>query len=336
MSAIDREALVGLPKVDLHCHLDGAVRTATILETAREAGIALPADDVDGLRPHVQVSPDCRSLDDFLHGFEVFYPVLAVPGVMRRVAREFLHDAHADGVVHVEARFCPQLQAGPEQTAEQVVDDVLAGLAQGGRETGVSWGAIVCAYRPFSVAQNEHMVDLALGARERGVVAVDLAGPEHLPGAPFAEALARAKRSGLRITVHAGEAAGPESVREAVEVLGAERVGHGVALARDPALVELVRARGLPLECCLTSNLQTAAVPGLDAHPFEHLRRDGLHVTLNTDDPAVSGIALSDEYALAARTWGLGLDELRELSRAAARAAFVDAATRDGLLARIG
>ncbi len=336
MSAPSAESIVALPKVDLHCHLDGAVRTGTILETARDAGIPLPADDVDGLRPHVQVSPDCRSLDDFLHGFEVFYPVLAVPGIMRRVAREFVHDVHADGVVHVEARFCPQLQAGPEQTAEQVLDDILVGLAEGAAATGVGWGAIVCAYRPFTVEQNEHMVDLALAARDRGVVAVDLAGPENLPGAPFAAALARAKAGGLRLTVHAGEAAGPESVREAVEVLGAERLGHGVALARDDALVADVRARGLPLECCLTSNLQTAAVADLAQHPFERLRQAGLHVTLNTDDPAVSGITLSDDYALAARTWGLGLDELRELSRAAARAAFVDDAARDELLQRIG
>jgi len=284
----------------------------------------------------VQVSPACRSLDDFLATFETFYPVLAVPGVMERVAREALHDARAEGLLHVELRLCPELQAGPGQPAEQVLDDVLAGLAAGARETGVTWGVIVCAYRTLSRQANERMVDLALGARGRGVVGVDLAGPESLPGAPFAAALARARAGGLPVTVHAGEAAGPASVREALHVLGATRLGHGVAVARDPDLVREVRERGVVLECCLTSNLHTNAVPSLAEHPFDALRRAGVAVTLATDDPSVSGVTLGDERALAARTWGYDFDDLRELTRAAARAAFLDEPARAALLARLG
>ncbi|MCB9897303.1 MAG: adenosine deaminase [Planctomycetes bacterium] len=332
----DLAAVRALPKVDLHCHLDGAVRPATLLETARAGGVPLPADTVDALLPHVRVSPACRSLDDFLATFETFYPVLSVPGVMGRAARELLLDAADDGVVHVEARFCPDLQATPQRPAEDVVLEVLEGLARGSAESGVSYGAIVCAYRPFTVEANERMVDLALAFAGKGVVGVDLAGPESLPGAPFARALERAREGGLPVTIHAGEAAGPESVREALDVLGARRIGHGCAIARDEALLARVRDEAVPLECCVTSNLQTQAVASLDVHPFDAFRRAGLAVTLNTDDPAVSGVTLSDEYLLAARTWGLSLDDLRALALAAVDAAFLDDAARAALRRRVG
>ena len=336
MSGPTRDALAALPKVDLHCHVDGAARPATLLELARGAGIALPADNVEALLPHVRVSPACRTLRDFLHTFETFYPVLSVPGAMRRVARELVEDAAADGVVHLEARFCPALQAGPEQSAEQVLRDTLAGLEEGGRATGTTWGAIVCAYRPLSLAVNEELVDLALSHVDRGVVGMDLAGPEDLPGAPFAEALTRAREGGLPLTIHAGEAAGPASVAEALDLLVATRIGHGVALARDAALAERVRDAGVAIECCLTSNLQTGAVASLDEHPFMALRAAGHAVTLNTDDPSVSGVTLTDELALAARTWGLSLDELAALQRTAAEVAFLGEDERAALLARLG
>lgn len=334
-AAPDLAAVRALPKVDLHCHLDGAVRPATLLAAAREAGIPLPADTVDALLPHVRVSPRCRSLDDFLATFETFYPVLSVPGVMGRAARELLEDAAADGVVHVEARFCPDLQATPGHSAEDVLREVLDGLAAGQAATGVTAGAIVCAYRPFTTEANERLVDLALAYAGRGVVGVDLAGPESLPGAPFAAAMARARAGGLPVTIHAGEAAGPDSVREAVERLGARRIGHGCALSRDADLLDRVRDAGIAIECCLTSNLQTAAVASLAEHPFDLFRRAGLAVTLNTDDPAVSGITLSDEYLLAARTWGLDLDALRELSLAAVDAAFLSDTARAALRRRV-
>lgn len=335
MTAPTRAAIAALPKVELHCHVDGAARPATLLDLAASAGIALPAGDVEGLRPHVTAGPRCRSLRDFLGVFETFYPVLSVPGALRRVARELVEDAAADGVVHLEARLCPALQAGPRQSAEAVLDDALAGLAEGAAASGLTWGAIVCCYRPLPVAVNETLVDLALAHRDRGVVGMDLAGPEDLPGAPFAAALARARAGGLPLTIHAGEAAGPESVAEAVDLLGARRIGHGVALGRDAALAERVRRAGVVIECCLTSNLQTGAVASLAEHPFPALRRAGHAVTLNTDDPAVSATTLTDELLLAARSFDLSLDDLRELQRTAARAAFASESQRRALLARI-
>jgi adenosine deaminase len=335
MTAPTRQAVEALPKVDLHCHVDGAARPQTLLDLARDGGVPLPADDLQGLLPHVQATDACRSLRDFLQVFEAFYPVLSVPGAMRRVARELVEDAASDGVVHLEARFCPALQAGPDQSSAQVLDDILEGLAEGSAATGTTTGAIVCCYRPLSLEVNEELVDLALASADRGVVAMDLAGPEDLPGAPFAAALARAREGGLPLTIHAGEAAGPESITEALDLLATTRIGHGVALREDAALAERVREAGVAIECCLTSNLQTGAVASLDQHPFPRLREAGHLVTLNTDDPAVSGITLSGELLLAAQAFGLDWEDLQALQRASAQAAFLDEAGREALLARL-
>ncbi len=313
-----------LPKVELHCHVDGAVRPATLLDLAAKGGITLPATDAESLRPYVQVSPECRTLRDFLTTFETFYPVLEVAGAMERAAFELVEDMAADGVVHLEARFCPALQANDRQSAEDVLRATLAGLEQGARATGISVGAIVCLYRPLSHAVNSELARLAITHADRGVVGVDLAGPEDLPGAPFAEAFEIVREGGLPLTIHAGEAMGPESIVEAVDTLVATRIGHGVALRDDAELAARVADLGVTIECCLTSNLHTGAVASLDEHPFDALRRAGQAVTLNTDDPAVSGITLSHELALAADTWDYGLDDLEQIVLAGADGAFLD------------
>jgi len=329
-------ALRALPKVELHCHVDGAARPATLLQLARDAGIALPARTVAELLPHVRVAPGSRSLEDFLATFEVFYPVLRAPGAMGRLAQELVEDAAADGVIHLEARFCPALQADKRRTAEDVLRETLAGLAAGARATGLGVGAIICCYRSLDLAQNEELVRLALAYADRGVVGVDLAGPESLPGARLAPLFRRVADAGLPITVHAGEAAGPESVREALDLLHARRLGHGVAVARDAALQRRIADSGITLECCLTSNVQTGAVASLAVHPFDALRRAGVAVTLNTDDPSVCGTTLSAELALAQRTWGDDVTALAALQHAAADAAFVDSGRRAELHAAIG
>ncbi len=362
------EVLRSLPKLDLHCHVDGAARPGTLLDLARSAGIALPARSVEELLPHVRVAPGSRSLDDFLATFEAFYPVLRTPGAMGRLAQELVEDAAADGVIHLEARFCPALQAhGPDpdartgqrgvagggraeaseradaragtdaarRRAEDVLRETLAGLAAGAHTTGLSVGAIVCCYRGLGLAQNEDLVRLALAYADRGVVGVDLAGPERFSGAHLAPLFRRVADAGLPITVHAGEAAGPESVREALDLLHARRIGHGVAVARDAELQRRVADAGIALECCLTSNLQTGAVPSLAVHPFDALRRAGVAVTLNTDDPSVCGTTLSAELALAQRTWGDDPAALAALQHASADAAFVEPSRRAALHAAI-
>jgi len=330
-----REAVRRLPKLDLHCHLDGAARPATLFELARASGSGLPAGDLADFERRVRVAPGCRTLREFLATFEAFYPLLRAPGAMARLARELCEDAAADGVVHLELRFCPALQADGPAGERRVLREVLDALAVAGPRCGLSWGVIVCCYRPLPPEVNGRLVELALRERGAGVVGVDLAGPEDLPGAPHAAALERARAAGLPITIHAGEAAGPHSVREALEQLHARRLGHAVALREDAALAERVRRCGVSLECCLSSNLCTGAVGSLAEHPLEALRAAGLRVTLNTDDPAVCGTTLTDEYLLAARTWGYDLQALAGFSLAAVEAAFVDEPARRRLRRRV-
>lgn len=333
--APDREAIRALPKVELHCHLDGAVRPSTLLELAARSGHRLPADTVESLVPHVQVAPGCRSLREFLATFETFYPVLAAPGALERVGVEVMHDLAEAGVVHGELRFCPHLQASEGHGPDAVVREALAGLSAGARETGVGFGAILCCYRPLAPETSEEVVDLALRHAADGVVGVDLAGPEDEPAAPHAPALARAREAGLPLTIHAGEAAGPGAVAEALDELAATRLGHAVSLARDRVLARRVAEAGVTVECCPTSNLHTGAVPSLAAHPLPTLREWGVPLALCTDDPRVSGVTLVDEYALAARQWALDLGALAALARAAIDAAFVDGATRARLHRRL-
>lgn len=337
---LDEAALVLLPKVELHCHVDGAARPQTLLELARQARIPLPADTVEELLPHVRVSPHgtsgtadpsgpgTRSLRDFLATFETFYPVLRSPGAMGRLAHELAIDMAADGVVHLEARFCPALQAADAGSVgaggvEDVLRETLAGLAAGARRTGLSVGAIVCCYRPLPVEVNARLVQLALAYADRGVTGLDLAGPEDVSAAPLHALFRRAADARLPITVHAGEAAGPDSVWEALDHLHATRIGHGVAAARDERLVERLADRGTTLECCLTSNLATGAVASLSEHPFESLRRAGVRVTLSTDDPSVCGTTASRERLLAVHSFGLTPRDLLGIESDAVTAAFV-------------
>jgi adenosine deaminase len=312
-----------LPKLDLHVHLDGAVRTRTILELARTQGVPLPARSVRGLVPHVTVGPSCRSLRAFLKTFETFYEVLRSPDAVARVSHELCEDQAGDGVRYFETRFAPSLLAGPRGTMLEIVRAALAGLERGKRTFGVRWGLILCLYRGDPPETAAEVVRIAHRLRGRGVVGVDVAGDEGRHGLePLAEALAEARRRGIPITIHAGEAGSARNVVEAVERYGARRIGHGTRLAQDRAAAERIRARGTVLELCLTSNVQTGAVRALARHPLPLFRKWGLPVTLNTDDPAVSRITLSGEYALAHRTFGLSRADFRDLLETAARASF--------------
>ncbi len=324
-----------LPKIDLHLHLDGAVRTRTILELGEKMRVPLPARSVKALEKHVTVGPSCRSLRDFLDRFDVFLPVLKSAESMERVAYELCEDQAKDGVIYFETRYAPILQEGPTCTLEESVEAVLSGLRRGGRKFGVDWGVILCFLRPAMPESSLATVEVARKYRDRGVVGVDIAGDEAAPAAPHREAFRRARRYDLGITVHAGEAGPVENIREAVDRLGAMRIGHGSKLMDDPRLAERLARDGIAVEVCLTSNLQTRSVPSLASHPFRAMRRAGVRVTLNTDDPAISRTTLSEEYRRAARAYILTRKDFAELSMNACDAAFLSASRRRALRARV-
>jgi adenosine deaminase len=331
------ETLGSLPKAELHMHLDGSLRPGTMLELAEQRGVAMPASDPEALGAHMVVD-QAASLEEYLERFAITLSVMQDAEAVRRIARECVLDHAEEGVRYVEVRFCPLLNTEGGLSSDQVLDAALEGI-RAGEAQAASFGRpilaniIVCALRSHPSAQTLEMAELAVAYRDRGVCGFDLAGPEagH-PVADHVEAFDLAARSGLPITVHAGEGDGAESIRQALVLGHAMRIGHGTRLFEDPALMEEVRRRGVPLEVCLTSNTQTRVVSSHAAHPLLGYVRSGIPVTLGTDNRLMSGVSLTDEYRHALDDVRLTRDEILRVARAGFEHAFLDEPTRTELL----
>ncbi len=305
-------------RYELHCHLDGSVRPGTVADLAREQGITLdrPVEDL------VVAPADCGSLTTFLSYIDIPLQVLQTPEALTRVARELVEDWSADGVVHGEVRFAPQLHGRYGTTLDEAVQAVADGLHAGREATGVHTGLLLCCLRHQTADESLAVAEAALRNREQ-VAGLDLAGDENLFTARRHQAaFGLAHSAGLPCTVHAGEAAGPESVWEAIDVLGAHRIGHGVRCHSDAALLDRLRTDRIALEMCPTSNVQTGAVPSLRDHPATRLLADGLPVTISTDTRTTSATSLRCEFdALRlSASWGPGHEA--RVQEHAARAAF--------------
>ncbi|HYW29900.1 MAG TPA: adenosine deaminase [Gemmatimonas sp.] len=328
------ETLRRLPKAELHCHLDGSLRPATLLELSAQQGKPLPVDSADALADWMRVD-DARNLADYLARFEVTLAVMQDAASLERIAAELVLDAAADGVRYIEVRFCPDLNTRGGLTAEAALDAVHSGLARGEGITGTVARVIVCALRSFAAPHSQRMAELAVAYRGRGVVAFDLAGGEAgNPARDHAEAFAHARRHDLAVTVHAGEGDGAESIRQAVHDCGANRIGHGTRLFEDPSLEAYVVDRQIPLEVCPTSNVQTRVAPTFAEHPLRRYASLGALVTINTDNRLMSGVSLTDEYHRCAMHFGFDLAMLGALALASFDAAFVDLSVRRTLRAR--
>ncbi len=317
-------ALVRLPKIELHLHLDGCARPATLRDLAAERGLPLPTDD-EVIAPLV-----CDDLGDYIRRIDRALVLMQDAAALTRLADELVADLAADGVVYAEIRFAPQLHTRARLTMQQALDAVAEGVTRGGQGTGVQTRLILCALRHEGAAVSEAVAELALANQGRAhVVALDLAGDEgRFGGAPHARAFDLARRGGLRRTVHAGEARGPASVHEALTLLRAERIGHGVRVIGDGALVETLRRRAIALETCPTNNVQTRAVTTLAEHPADTLLRAGLRVTVNCDCRTTTPTTLTREWELLAEQFGWGWDEFARVTRHALDAAFLSDAER--------
>lgn len=304
-----------LPKCDLHVHLDGSIRVKTIRDAANKLGVRLPTQDLKKLARYIQAPPDCRSLSDFLKAFEVFYPALKDPEVLERISYELCEDASKENIRYMEVRFAPVLQAREGFPMEEVVKSVLKGLERGEKDFKIRTLLLLCCYRSEPPATSIQTVNLALKYREDGIAGIDLAGDEaHFPVGERKEAFQIAKRNDLPATVHAGEAGGAENIAFALEILGARRIGHGVRLKEDPELLEKVRRERIPLEMCLTSNVQTQVVKEYDLHPFREYYDLGIPVTINTDDRSVSNITLTSEIIKAIEYYQLSLEDIKRIT----------------------
>jgi adenosine deaminase len=322
-----------LPKAELHVHLDGALRPATMIDLARAAGVVLPSSDAATLGQWMVVS-DARNLEDYLARFEYTIALLQTPDAIERVAYEMVADAAADGLRHLEVRYCPMLSTRGGLTMDDAVAAEWRGLQRGEREYGVTARIINCTLRHFDPQQSTVIAEHSVRMRDHGVVGFDIAGPEagH-PPEQHREAFDMAARGGLGITVHAGEAAGWESIFEAIHSCHAMRIGHGTRLFENPELLRYVRDRRICLEINITSNVQTRAVRDPAEHPVRQYLDAGVALTLCTDSWLMSGTTLTDEYLRAAQALGFSRTELETIALAGFEHAFLPWPERQAMMA---
>ncbi len=311
------------------------MRLETILDLGRRHNIQLPAWTAEELRPHVVVTEPRAGLVEFLAKFQWMIAVLADYDACRRVAYENVEDASREGIRYIELRFSPCFMASHHHlNPSRVVEAVIEGVRQGERDFGVRANLIGILTRTFGPGLARKELN-ALLDHKKELVALDLAGDEaSKPAGLFSEHFKKGRDAGWQITVHAGEAAGAESIVEAVEKLGATRIGHAVRAVDDPAVMEMLRERRIGIEANLTSNVQTSAVPSLAGHPLRRFLDEGLLACINTDDPVISGIDLIHEIDVAAPAAGLTVEHVDNALKNGWEMAFLDEAEKCSLLCR--
>ncbi|WP_263080925.1 adenosine deaminase [Endozoicomonas sp. Mp262] len=300
-----------IPLTDLHRHLDGNIRPATILELGQKHNLELPAATLQDLVPHVQVVSNEPDLVSFLKKLDWGVAVLADYDACRQIAYENVEDAMKAGIDYAELRFSPSYMAMAHRLNPQgVVEAIIDGVTAGSRDFGIKTNLIGIMSRTFGQEACQVELDACLAFKDK-LVAIDLAGDElGKPGELFTGHFKQVHDAGLHVTVHAGEAAGAESMWQAIKELGATRIGHGVKAIEDPRLMDYLVEHNIGIESCLTSNVQTSTCESLASHPLKRFLEHGVLATLNTDDPAVEGIELPHEYEIAAPAAGLSQKDI--------------------------
>jgi len=330
------EDLQRLPKTDLHVHLDGSLRIQTILDLAREQGVKLPADTLEGLRPFVEIGDECASLVEYLKVFDITLSVMQTREALVRTAFELAEDSARENVRYLEVRYSPILHQQKGMTLHSIVQAVLEGLAAAERRYPIKTGVILCGIRHISPDLSNKLADLTVAFKNKGVVGFDLAGAEEdFPAKTHKEAFGRVLANNINCTLHAGEAYGPESIHQAIHLCGAHRIGHGVRLIEDGDLLNYVNDHRIPVECCPSSNVQTKAVGRMQDHPIRLFYDLGLRVTVNTDNRLVTGTTVSQEYKVIHDVLGFTLDEIKELIIMGFKSAFLPYGIKRAMVAEV-
>lgn len=316
-------------KVELHCHLDGSLNVDFVEEMLRDQKIFIPREE---LEEKLRVRPDCTSLTEYLEKFDLPLLCLQTKKGLERAAYELVRDAAKEDVKYMEVRFAPMLSTAKGLTCREVIASVVLGLQEAGDEYGVFAAAIVCAMRHHSLEQNMEMLEAAREFIGDGVCALDLAGDESaFPTYLFRELFIQAKEWGIPFTIHSGECGSVDNVREAIE-LGAKRLGHGIALEKSPELRRLCKEKGIGIEMCPTSNLQTKAVESLAEYPLKPFLEEGLLVSIHTDNRTVSGTTLTHEEEMLHKELQLTDAELVQCTKNAIETAFASDEVKQELL----
>lgn len=321
-------------QIDLHRHLDGNIRVSSILELAQLHHIVLPANTEDTLNKIVYIQDKTSDLLSFLQKLDLGVSVLADLDACKRIAFENVQDACSEGLHHVELRFSPYYMSRAFNLPLQgVVEAVVDGVKTANREYAYSAKLIGILSRTYGVNACMQELDSLLAVPD-GIVAVDLAGDEGaFPAAWFVDHFAKVKLAGLHVTVHAGEAADEHSIWDAIKLLHADRIGHGIAAHKDPQLMEYLAKHNIGLENCLLSNYQTGTWTDIASHPVKQFLAAGIPACLNTDDPGVSNNTLESEYELAKNVLGLSEQELNTLRFNSLQQAFLSQKEKDAILA---
>lgn len=334
-TVVTRDHLAALPKTDLHIHLDGSLRPGTLIELASERDAPLPTADPDALAEFMRIS-DARGLEDYLTRFEITLTVMQDAEAIERISYELACDAAAENVWYMETRFCPALCTHRGLDSHEVVEASLRGFQRAESETGIRCRIIVCALRSLDPIESYEMARVAVDFKNAGVVAFDLAGRE--AGHPPSEHIAAFKfaaEANLAVTIHAGEAYGPPSIHEAVHLCGARRIGHGTRLLEDPDLMAYINDFRIPLEICLTSNVQTRVAEDYATHPLARYLREGLIVCLNTDNRLMSGTTVTEEFWMAHVHLGLTWPRLVDMTLMGFDSAFLPHAEKQDMVRRV-
>jgi adenosine deaminase len=319
-----------MPKIDLHRHLEGAIRLSTVIDLSREAGLDLPAWTPTELAPHALITRPVASLEVALRAFGFAQRSIHDHAAVRRIAREAVEDLDSENTRLAELRFSPEFmcEAGGLDW-DRAMEALLEGVAEATAEHDVAVGLIAIFSRDYGIDSLDRTVAFALRYREH-LVGFDIAGSEvDFPPHLYADVVGPLKDSGLRLTVHYGESGPPGYVREAIEVFDPPRIGHGLSTAWDPSVEDLVIERGVTLEMCPTSNWLTHGVERVADHPIRRLLHDGVRVTLNTDDPGLMGIDLNHEWDAAQDEIGFGTDDFRTVTEHALAASFLEPGRKD-------
>lgn len=303
-----------LPKTDLHVHLDGSMRIETVLDLADKDGIQLPADTPDGLKRALHLGENTSSLVEYLKAFDTTLKVLQTSASLYRAAYELAEDAARENVRYMEVRYAPMLHTRQGLPLTTVVEAVIEGLRDAQKVYGIQSNIIICGIRNISPASSLEMAQLAVAYKNRGVIAFDLAGAEYdHPAKNHLEAFQLVRDNNISVTIHAGEAYGPESIHQAIHVCGAHRIGHGCRLREDGDLLHYVNDHRIALECCPSSNVQTGAVRDLASHPLRLYHHLGLRVTVNTDNRLVTDTTVSRELWLTHTQMKMSVDDLKKM-----------------------
>ncbi len=320
---ISDDLLKALPKTDLHCHLDGSLRMETFMELGRAAGMDMP-DDPDEVRAlYFPADRECV-MDEFLKYFDHTLEVLQTEENLVRVARELAEDFAEQGVWYLEVRFCPLFHTKQGMTPDQAVAAVRRGLDDAATSVGFRSGIIITGIRTLESAKSLELARLAVDWKGRGVVAFDLAGAEQdHPAKNHLAAFYHVMNHNQNVTIHAGEGFGPGSIHQALHRCGANRLGHGTRLEEDPDLMAYVVNNRVPLEICLSSNLQSCVVEDLAHHPFRYYMKEGARLCLNTDNTLFARTSPTRELRLAVDTFDLTLLETENLLINGIKSAFL-------------